>query len=110
VVGSGPSGVGAAVPRDQAAAALAALAAGGGAGNVTLDEEVGKVTVVGAALGSQPAAGEEAAAALRRAGIEVLLTAAAPLRVSWVVPVARLDEAVRLLHRTLLTSGSEEGR
>ena len=110
-IGTGPAGVGAAVPRDQAAAAvaaLAALAADEGAGTVTLEEEVGKVSVVGAALRARPEAGEEVAGALGRGGIEVLLTASSPLRVSCLVPGARLDEAVRLLHLALFSPESEE--
>jgi threonine dehydrogenase-like Zn-dependent dehydrogenase len=46
--------------------------------------------------------------ALGRGGIEVLLTASAPLRVSCLVPGARLDEAVRLLHLALFSPESEE--
>lgn len=98
-VGTGPAGPGAAVPRDQAAAAVAALAAGRGSGEVILDEEVGKASLVGAAVGSRPQVAAEVAAALEAAGIPVVLTASTPLRVSCLVPVARLDEAVRVLHR-----------
>jgi aspartate kinase len=106
-VGMGPAGAGAAVPGDQAAAAVAALAASGGPGAVTLDEEVGKVSVVGAALRFRSQAAAEVSAALERGGIPVLLTAAAPLRVSCLVPSGRLDEAVRLLHRTFFPSREE---
>jgi aspartate kinase len=74
---------------------------------VVLDEEVGKVSVVGAALRSRPQAAAEVSAALERGGIPVLLTAATPLRVSCLVPGDRLDEAVRLLHRTFFPSREE---
>jgi aspartate kinase len=107
MVGMGPGGAGAAVPGDQAAAAVAALAAGGGPGTVTLNEEVGKVSLVGAALRSRPQPADEVAAALERGGISVLLAAAAPLRVTCLVPGDRLDEAVRLLHRTYFPSPEE---
>lgn len=110
-VGIGPAGAGAAVPRDQAAAAvaaLAALAATEGSGTVILDEEVGKVSVVGAALRDRPERAAEVTAALERGGIEVLLASSSALRASCVVPAARLDEAVRLLHLTLFTPGAEE--
>jgi aspartate kinase len=109
-VGRGPAGVGAAVPRDQAAAALAALASGGGNRAVTLDEEVGTVSVVGAALRARPEAAAQAAAILADAGIAVLLTAAVPLRVSCVVPLSMVDDAVRVLHRSMLVPPSGEGR
>lgn len=106
-VGTGPEGEGAAVPGDQAAAAVAALAASGGPGAVILDEEVGKVSVVGAALRSRSQAAAEVSASLERGGIPVRLTAAVPLRVSCLVPGDRLDEAVRLLHRVFFPSPEE---
>jgi aspartate kinase len=106
-VGMGPAGAGAAVPGDQAAAAVAALAATGGTGAVTLDEEVGKVSLVGAALRSRSQAAAEVPALLKGGGIPVLLTAATQLRVSCLVPSGRLDEAVRLLHRTFFPSREE---
>jgi len=108
-VGAGPQGVAAAVPRDQAAAAVAALAAAAGPATVVLEEEVGKVSVIGAGLRDRPGAAE-VTGALERGGIEVRLTATAPLRVSCLVPSPRLDEAVRLLHREFFSAASEEGR
>ncbi len=107
-IGIGPAGAGASVPEEQAAAAVAALAAGGGSAAVTLDEEVGKVSVVGAALSARPQAAAEIAAILERGGIAVLLQGAAPQRVSCLVPAARLDEAVRLLHGALFPPPGEE--
>ncbi|MFH1329110.1 MAG: aspartate kinase [Actinomycetota bacterium] len=110
-IGTGPAGVGAGVRRDQAAtaaAALAALAADEGLGAVTLEEEVGKVSVVGAALRARPEAEGEMAGALGRGSIKVLLTASSPLRISCLVPGARLDEAVRLLHLAFFSPESEE--
>jgi aspartate kinase len=95
------------VPGDQAAAAVAALAATGEPGAVILDEEVGRVSLVGAALRSRPQAAAEVSALLEGGGIPVLLTAAAPLRVSCLVPSGRLDEAVRLLHRTFFPPREE---
>ena len=100
--GDGPGRSGGGGPRDQAAAAVAALAATGEPGAVTHDEAVGEVSLVGAALRFRPQAAAEVRALLEGGGIPVRLTAAAPLRVSCLVPrVARLDEAVRLLHLAL---------
>jgi aspartate kinase len=107
-IGIGPAGAGAAVPQEQAAAAVAALAAGGGSAPVTLDEEVGQVSVVGAALSSRSGAAAEVAALLERGGITVALRAAVPRRVSCLVPASRLDEAVRLLHGALFPPPGEE--
>jgi len=59
-------------------------------------------------LRARPEAAGEVAGALARGGIEVLLTASAPLRVSCLVPGARLDEAVRLLHLAYFSPESEE--
>jgi len=84
------------------------VAASGEPGAVTLDEEVGKVSVIGAAWRSRPEAAAEMSAALEGGGLPVLLTAVAPLRVSCLVPSDRLDEAVRLLHRTFFPSREEE--
>jgi aspartate kinase len=97
--------VGAAVPGEQAAAAVAALA-GSGPAAVTLDEGVGRVTVVGAELSSWRNAAAEFAGLLERSGIPVLLRAAAERRVSCVVPAPRLDEAVRRLHGALFEGAS----
>jgi aspartate kinase len=107
-VGIGPAGAGASVPQEQAAAAVAALAAGGGSAAVTLDEAVGQVSVVGAAMPSLPGITGEIVGALEAGGIAVLLAAATPQRVSCLVPSARLDEAVRLLHRRFFTLPGEE--
>ena len=96
------------MPRDQAAAALAALAGAGRTGAVTLDEGVGKVSVVGAALRERTGAADAAARLLREAGIEVRLTAAGPERISCVVPEALVDDAVRLWHRTMLAPSPQE--
>jgi aspartate kinase len=107
-VGLGPAGAGASVPEEQAAAAVAALALGGGSAAVTLDEEVGRVSVVGAGLSSRAQAAGEIRAVLERGGIEVLLQAVMPQRVSCLVPASRLDEAVRLLHGALFLPSGEE--
>ncbi|MBM3695615.1 MAG: aspartate kinase [Actinobacteria bacterium] len=104
-VGVGRDGAGAAVPRDQAAAAVAALAARPGSGEVVLNEGVGKVSLVGAGVADRPDTVARAGEVLDAAGIPVLLTAATPLRLSSLVPAESLDEAVRVLHGVFFAPG-----
>jgi aspartate kinase len=111
LVGAGPDGVGVTVAEEQAAAAAAAVgpvAATLGAGEITVNQAVGEVSVVGALLRSDPEWAGRVSQILSGGGIPVLLSAGSAIRASCVVPGERLDEAVRLLHGRLFADPPKE--
>lgn len=90
-----------AVPADQVAAARRA-AAGTGPAEAFVREHLGKVSVIGDGMRSDPGLAARVPGALVEAGIEVVGAFARPIRVSCLVPEGRLEEAVRLLHAALI--------
>jgi aspartate kinase len=86
----------------------ARLAADRGAGVVAVDGEVGKVSVVGAMLRHRFDLPSRVVDVLSEGGIEVLMVAAAPIRVSCLVARPCLEDAVHLLHAALLSPRPEE--
>ncbi|WP_223766044.1 aspartate kinase [Streptomyces huiliensis] len=67
-------------------------------GRLRIDEEVGKVTIVGAGLLSRPECTVRMLRALAETDIPTTWILTSQLRVSALVPVSRLEEAVRALH------------
>jgi len=105
LVGSGePGEVGCVVPAEQSAAARRA-AAGVGLGRVAIRTPLGKVSVVGEGLRSDPALAARVPGVLAGAGVEVVAAATRPIRVSCLVPEGKLEESVRLLHRAFVEEG-----
>jgi aspartate kinase len=79
--------------RRQAEEALAALGAG-------FDEQhgLGKVSVVGAGMKSNPGVAARTFAALRELGIEPKFVATSPIKIAFYVPQAAVEGTVRALH------------
>ena len=72
----------------------------GGEWRLTLEKDVAFVTAVGVALGAREASRAEAA--LEKAGVPLLALRASPSALTFRVPAARVDDAVRTLHAALL--------
>ena len=110
---SHPKGVSVAIVGEQAGAArevVERVAAQLGAGPVGVREDLGMATVVGSALRTRPELADRAQEILVEGGIEASWSEKAPeaIRVSFLVPAGRLEDAVRLLHRGLFPAPPEE--
>jgi aspartate kinase len=89
--------VGFSVPAEQAAAVCRAAASLGLTATAGA-EPLGKVSLIGDDLRSDPGLAARVSRVLAEAGIEVVAVRALPIRVSCLVPAGRLEEAVRRLH------------
>ncbi len=65
-------------------------------------DTLGAVSVVGAGINSSFENVRRGAAALTRTGIGAYATATSSFRITWMIDRARVDDAVRLLHRTFI--------
>lgn len=89
------------LPSDQADTAKAALVALNGhvgAQEVTYDDGVGKLSLVGAGMRSHPGVASKFFAALSDAGVNIEMISTSEIRISVVVRSEQLDEAVRIVH------------
>jgi aspartate kinase len=77
---------------------LERLAAQVEATGFTCDEDVGKVTLVGAGMRSHPGVAAGMFESLAEAGINIEIISTSPIRISCVVRTADLERAVRVLH------------
>jgi aspartate kinase len=68
------------------------------ASGAVVDPDIGKVTVVGAGMRSHPGVAATMFEALADAGINIEIISTSPIRISCVVRVAELEQAVRVLH------------
>ena len=84
-------------PRVRAALADAFGAA------VTLADDLGAVSVIGAGINASFENLRRGSAALEAAGIAVHGMATSSFRITWMIPRARLDDAVRTLHALFIT-------
>jgi aspartate kinase len=100
-----------ALPRDEGRKAVAALRAAQdelGFREVTLTEDVGKLSVVGAGMRSNAEVSAELFRALSEAGVTVHLIATSEIRVSVVVEAAQLEDAARVTHRAFGLDADDE--
>jgi aspartate kinase len=74
------------------------LAADIGATSVDLDDEIAKVSLVGAGMKSHPDVAADMFEALADAGINIEIISTSSIRVSCVVRAAEVEEAVRAVH------------
>jgi aspartate kinase len=102
---SGPAQLACAVGREEASAACRAAEALGW-GRVETRHLLGKVSVVGEGLRTDPGLAARVPGVLAGAGVEVVATATRPIRVSCLVPEGALEESVRLLHRAFVEEGT----
>ncbi len=77
---------------------LERLAAQVEAAGFTCDEDVGKVTLVGAGMRSHPGVAAGMFESLAEAGINIEIISTSPIRISCVVRTADLERAVQVLH------------
>ncbi len=96
------------VPKTDLAASLQvarALAPEIGAGEVTADDGIAKVSLVGAGMRSHPGVSATMFEVLADAGINIEMISTSSIRLSCVVRADRVEEAVRLLHGAFELSG-----
>jgi aspartate kinase len=72
------------------------------AGNVAIVDTLGALSVVGAGINASFANVRRGSAALTSAGITIAGLSTSSFRITWMIDRTRLDEAVRLLHRTFI--------
>ena len=89
------------LPQDQGAAALAALEAKKaelGFEEVQYNESIGKLSLVGAGMKSNPGVSFKFFDALSAAGINIEMISTSEIRISVITDIEKLDEAVRAVH------------
>ena len=89
------------VPKTDLASSMdvaRALAPEIGAGEVTADDAVAKVSLVGAGMRSHPGVSATMFEVLAAAGINIEMISTSSIRISCVVRADRVEEAVRILH------------
>jgi aspartate kinase len=89
------------LPKSDLATArpiLDRLAADIGATSVDLDDEIAKVSLVGAGMKSHPGVAADMFEALAEAGINIEIISTSSIRVSCVVRAAEVERAVRAVH------------
>lgn len=90
------------VPRAMSATALEVserLAADIGAAGVDIDNDIAKVSLVGAGMKSHPGVAARVFRALSDAGINIEMISTSTIRISCVVRADRVEDAVRTLHQ-----------
>jgi aspartate kinase len=100
------------VPRDDLATArraLAPIASDLGIDLIT-DEQMGKVSIVGAGMKSHPGVAAKVFRTLGDQQINIEMISTSPIRISCVVPSERVPDAVRALHAAFELSGPDSIR
>ena len=90
------------VPRAMSTTALEVserLAADIGAAGVDIDNDIAKVSLVGAGMKSHPGVAARVFRALSDAGINIEMISTSTIRISCVVRADRVEDAVRTLHQ-----------
>jgi aspartate kinase len=98
------------VARDDsriAREALEAIVAEVGIGGVAMDEEMGKVSIVGAGMRSHPGVAAKVFKVLGEAGVNIEMISTSPIKISCVIPGDRVPDAVRELHAAFKLSGED---
>jgi aspartate kinase len=98
------------VARDDiriAREALEAVVAEVGIGAVAMDEEMGKVSIVGAGMRSHPGVAAKVFKVLGEAGVNIEMISTSPIKISCVIPGDRVPDAVRELHSAFELSGED---
>ena len=99
------------LPRKDGARAVAALTAARpeiGFGELIHDEEIGKVSLVGAGMRNHPGVTATFCEALSSAGVNIETMNTSEIRISVVCRVDQLDAAVKALHEAFELGGSEQ--
>jgi aspartate kinase len=89
------------VDRDDLPTAKDAIAALGDVSlEVRTDEQIGKVSIVGAGMRSHPGVAAKVFEVLGEERINIEMISTSPIKISCVIPADRVADAVRVLHRT----------
>jgi aspartate kinase len=97
------------VPKDEVDAARTALdpIAGELGIDIATDDGMGKVSIVGAGMKSHPGVAAKVFRTLGEHEINIEMISTSPIRISCVVPVGKVPEAVRALHAAFELSGPD---
>jgi aspartate kinase len=97
------------VPKDEVDAARIALdpIAGELGIDIATDDGMGKVSIVGAGMKSHPGVAAKVFRTLGEHEINIEMISTSPIRISCVVPVGKVPEAVRALHAAFELSGPD---
>ena len=74
-----------------------------GATSVEVDEQVGRVSIVGSGMRAHPGVAATMFTVLADAGINIAMISTSSIRVSCVIAASQVDEAVRRLHDAFIT-------
>lgn len=86
---------------------LRAMQVNGGWDDITYDDEIGKVSLVGAGMKSHPGVTADFCDALRDAGINIEMITTSEIRITAVVRKADVAEAARAIHTKFDLGGDE---
>ena len=86
------------VGRDDLATAVEAIKAENGAGEVLTDDQIGKVSIIGAGMRSHPGVAAKVFKVLGDEGINIEMISTSPIKISCVIAADRVPDAVRALH------------
>jgi aspartate kinase len=97
------------VPSEDLPAARAALQplVGEAYADLVANEEMGKVSIVGAGMRSHPGVAAKVFAVLAGEGVNIEMISTSPIRISCVIPRERVDSVVQALHSAFGLSGSD---
>ena len=84
--------------EDLRGATEALEAIGLGSGEILTDEQIGKVSIVGAGMRSHPGVAADVFSVLGDHGINIEMISTSPIKISCVISADRVPEAVRALH------------
>jgi aspartate kinase len=95
------------VPREDLRVARAALEplAGEAYGQMTTNEQMGKVSIVGAGMRSHPGVAAKVFGVLAREGVNIDMISTSPIKISCVIDRESVELAVRALHSAFELSG-----
>ena len=86
---------------------LAAVARDAGAAGFTVDPDIAKVSLIGAGMKSHPGVAADMFEALAEAAINIEIISTSPIRISCVVPVEKVEPAVKALHTAFDLQGAD---
>ena len=98
------------LPKDDGATAMAALTRVQGAvgfDSLVYDDQIGKVSLIGAGMRSHPGVSARCFSALAEANVNIEMISTSEIRLSVVTRADRLDDAVRAIHTAFGLDSSE---
>ncbi|MGO8907416.1 MAG: aspartate kinase [Solirubrobacteraceae bacterium] len=95
------------VPREDLRDARAAIEplAGGSYADMAADEEMGKVSIVGAGMRSHPGVAAKVFGVLAKEGVNIEMISTSPIKISCVIARDHVERAVQVLHGAFELSG-----